>query len=103
MFVSCRQELVLFLIQKELQGTKFLDELAQLGWENPTFRTDLGEAILSLIGFKQRSSQLWEWFCESLEKYAVKIDLKNGTQQHEIALDFYIDLQMKFRNEDANK
>jgi len=49
---SKNHELVLFLIQKELQGTRFANDLAQLGWHTPTFQTDLGGVILSLIGFK---------------------------------------------------
>ena len=49
--LSDNQDLILFLIKKELQGTKFTQELDRLGFDASLYSSDLGAVILSLVGF----------------------------------------------------
>lgn len=97
--LSDQQELLLFLIQKELQGNRFAQALAQLGCHEPSFQTDLGKCILRLAGFEQYSNELWEWFCELVEQYATQIDLHQPNSQQAIVLAFYVDLQGRYELE----
>jgi len=58
--LSENQDLILFLIKKELQGTKLMQELNRVGFDASLFSPDLGAVILSLMGFKHRTDELWD-------------------------------------------
>ena len=55
--LSSTQDLILFLIKKELQGTKFVYELDKIGFDCSIFSIDLGAVILSLLGFRNRTDE----------------------------------------------
>lgn len=93
--LSSNQDLILFLIKKELQGTKFINELDKIGFDSSLFCIDLGEVILSLIGFQNRTDELWAWYDETLDLYASKVDLWSNSTTHELTLDFYLELRAK--------
>ncbi len=96
--LSHDQDLILFLIKKELQGTKFAKELDRIGFDQSTFCPDLGVVIMSLVGFKERSDTLWEWYMEVMDAFADQVDLWDSRTAHELALDFYIELRAKLKS-----
>lgn len=93
--LSSNQDLILFLLKKELQGTKFINELDKVGFDSSLFCIDLGEVILSLMGFGNRTGELWEWYDKTLDSYASKVDLWNNSTTRELTLDFYLELRAK--------
>lgn len=97
--LSSHQDLVLFLIGKELQGTKFTGELDRVGFDSSRFCTDLGTAILALMGFQKYNDELWHWYYETLERYAEKVDLWDHSTASEPALEFYLQLCIKLKAE----
>ncbi len=95
--LSDSQDLILFLIKKELQGTKFTMELTRLGFDSAVYSSGLGVVILSLVGFSSRSDELWDWFVKMIDSFAEKVDLMDGATAHELALDVYFELRTKLR------
>lgn len=71
------QDLLLFLIQKELQGTRFTNELEQAGFDTSRYHPDLGAVILSLLGHSERTDALWAWYFEIVEGAAERVDLSS--------------------------
>ena len=97
--LSDSQDLILFLIKKELQGTKFTRELDRLGFDTGVYCSDLGVVILSLAGFTGRNDALWDWFMKMLDSYAEKVDLWDTDTARELALDVYLELRTKLKSE----
>lgn len=97
--LSDSQDLILFLIKKELQGTKFTRELDRLGFDTAVYCSDLGVVILSLAGFTGRTDALWDWFMKMLDSYAEKVDLWDTDTARELALDVYLELRTKLKSE----
>ncbi|MEP4090948.1 hypothetical protein [Reichenbachiella sp.] len=96
--LSSSHDLTLFLIQKELQGTRFTKELERIGFDHSIFSSDLGDVILSLIGFISRNDDLWIWYYEVLNSYSDKVDLRDNNSSRELALEFYFELNNKFKS-----
>ena len=99
--LSSHQDLILFLIKKELQGTKFVSELSKIGFDSSIFDIDLGAVILSLLGFKRRTDE-WQWYYEKLDDFAEKVDLQDNSIVSEMAFSFYLELQSKVQSEVAD-
>lgn len=99
--LSSNHDLVLFLIQKELQGTKFTNELEKLGFDGSTFSTDLGSVILSLTGFRHRSDELWEWYYKMVDAFTDQVDLQDHATAREAALHVYLELRNRLKAEAA--
>lgn len=97
--LSSHQDLVLFLIKKELQGTKFTNELNKLGFDASTFSTDLGSVILSLTGFRNRTDELWEWYYKMVDAFADQVDLQDHATAREAALNVYLELRTRLKAE----
>ena len=100
--LSSNQDLILFLIKKELQGTKFVSELDRVGFDTSVFCTDLGAVILSLMGFRTRTDELWEWYDKTLDLFMAKVDLWDSRSAHELALEFYMELRTKQKSLNGN-
>ncbi|MEO9485474.1 MAG: hypothetical protein ABJG47_18585 [Ekhidna sp.] len=101
--LSDSQDLILFLIKKELQGTKFVQELDRVGFDPSVFCPDLGVVILSLVGFENRSDELWNWYSEVVDVFAEKVDLWNRDTVQELALDVYLELRAKLKSERGSR
>jgi len=97
--LSDSQDLILFLIKKELQGSKFTRELDRLGFDSGVYCSDLAVVILSLAGFTGRTDELWDWFMKMLDSYAEKVDLWDTDTARELALDVYLELRTKLKSE----
>ncbi len=101
--LSERQDLILFLIKKELQGTKFTRELDRLGFDTGLYCSDLGVVILSLAGFKGRTDDLWDWFIKMMDAFAEKVDLWDSETAKEAALDVYLELRNKLKSKGSTR
>ncbi|WP_108867659.1 hypothetical protein [Aquimarina aquimarini] len=97
--LSTDQDLILFLIKNELLGTRFINQLNTVGFDTSFFSFDLGSAILSLMGFRNRTDALWEWYYIILDSYATKVCLGDHIAIRAIAFDFYIALRIKLNTE----
>lgn len=97
--LSESQDLILFLIKKELQGTKFTNELDRLGFNTEVYCSDLGVVILSLAGFKGRSDALWDWYMKLMDAFAEKVDLRDSDSARNLALDVCLELRNKLKLE----
>lgn len=96
--LSDSQDLMLFLIQKELQGTKFTMELDRLGFDTSVYCSDLGVVILSLAGCSGRDDDLWEWFMSMMDAFAERVDLSDTDTARMLALDVYLELRTKLKS-----
>lgn len=97
--LSTQQDLILYLIKNELVGTRFINQLASVGFDTSFFSVELGMAILSLMGFKTRTDTLWEWYHDTVDLYAAKICLDDHAVTRAVTFDFYIALRIKLHSE----
>ncbi len=96
--LSTHQDLILFLIRNELLGMRFINQLSAVGFDTSFFSIELGTAILSLMGFTNRTDTLWEWYYKVSDMYATRVDLNNHITAREAALDFYAALRTKLQS-----
>ncbi len=96
--LSDSHDMILFLIKKELQGTKFTVELGNVGFDTSLYTPDLGVLILSLMGFGVRTDELWNWYFEKLCIYSEKVDLGDLYSVRELAFEFYFELRTKLQS-----
>ncbi len=89
--LSSQKEVTLFLIRKELEGTKFMDDLASVGFDRFRYDPNLANVILALMGFEITES-IQDLFCKILAKYTEKVELESIESTNELALQFYIEL-----------
>ncbi len=97
--LSTDQDLILFLIKNELLGIRFMNQLSTVGFDSSLFNIELGTAILSLMGFSNRTDTLWEWYHSALDNHALKIDVENQATIRAITFDFYVLLRIKLHSE----
>jgi hypothetical protein len=97
--LSTHQDLILFLIKNELLGTRFMNQLSTVGFDTSFFSVELGTAILSLMGFKNRTDTLWEWYHDTVDMYATKVCLEDHAATSAVSFDFYIALRIKLHTE----
>lgn len=93
--LSTQHDLILFLIKKELQGTKLTLELDRIGFDHSLYAPDLGDVILSLAGFEKRGDELWTWYYGLMQAHAEKVDLNEPETAHDQALEMYFALREK--------
>lgn len=91
--LSANHDLLLFLIQKELQGTKLTLELERIGFDHSLYAPDLGDVILSLAGFESRGDELWNWYYDLVDKYAKKVELSDRESAREQAFEMYLKIR----------
>ena len=91
-----KQDLLLFLIKKELHETKMMLELNRIGLINETlFVHDLGDLILSLVGIKGRDDELWQWYYSLIDSYAKDFEINNRDSVFEQSCRVYFELIKK--------
>ena len=85
-------DLVCYLIQKELEGTKFVDELEKVGFDSSSYCPDLGCVIRALLGFQETSDELSEWYASLLYSYVRKMKVAGSASTASLALEMYGEL-----------
>ena len=102
--VPAYQDLLLFLIQKELQGTKLTMELERIGFDHSLYAPDLGDVILSLAGFEYRNDALWDWYFSLVDEYAGRVELGNQASAQEQAFEMFLKVREKcLVDQDVNR
>lgn len=86
------KKLVVFLIQKELEATKLVQELERIGFDRALFTPALDEAVFPLLGINDEDHDFLTWYFESLEKYAAPLQLGNIDAARKAAKEFYAEV-----------
>ena len=87
------QDLLLFLIEKELHETKMKSELDKIGFINESlFVHDLGDLILSLVGVKERGDDVWKWYYQLIDSHAENLEIGNRDSVFEQSCKVYFEL-----------
>ena len=97
------QDFILFLIKNELLGTKFMNQLNTVGIDTSFGGIELGEAILSLMGFHHKIDKLWEWYHTILKTYMARIKFGDNVVIRSVAFDFYVALRVRLHIEEEGK
>ncbi|WP_103866254.1 hypothetical protein [Aquimarina sp. I32.4] len=97
--LPANQDLILLLIKNELISTQFAHQLDTIGFDTSSYSIELGSAILSLVGFTDRTDTLWEWYYNMLDSYIEKINLEENGITERVIFDFYIALRIKLHTE----
>ncbi|WP_109436147.1 MULTISPECIES: hypothetical protein [Aquimarina] len=100
--LSTHQDLILFLIRNELLGNRFMNQLNTLGFDTSFFNVELGTAILSLIGFDNRTDILLEWYHKTLSSYSIKVNAEDSAATDQVVFDFYIALRIRLQTQQKN-
>jgi len=88
------QDLLLFLIEKELHETKMKSDLYKIGFINETlFAHDLGDLILSLAGVKGRGDDVWKWYYALIDSHTQKLEVGNRDSIFEQSCRVYFELK----------
>ena len=88
-------DLLLFLIQKELQGARFIHDLTSAGFDTSRYDPDLGVVILSLFGFQERSDEILDWYYTELDTIVTRINLDDKESIKVLTLEFYHTIKTK--------
>lgn len=72
------RDTILFLIYKELNDISFQNRFYQAGLDLSTHMVDLGELILTRLGYTEISDELWEFYFETMNHYAMVLDNQAG-------------------------
>jgi len=95
-YLSEEQDLLLFLIRKELLGTKLMIIVEDINLQNAHYYDiELGKIILSLLGFKERSDDLWKWYHSVIKSHSENLILGNKDSSFEQSCRAYFELKKK--------
>jgi hypothetical protein len=87
------QEVAVFLIKAELKNRKFAEQLEQIGFDPTYVSLDLGTVVLQLIGFNERSDEIYEWYQKRVEIFLPKVVLKDdGETLNSLAIQLFKEL-----------
>jgi hypothetical protein len=85
-------ELTLFLIREELKNHKFTRDLNNVGFDTAFCSSDFSALILGLVGFENRSDEIYDWYFKLCDQYVQKVDLEEASDFNELAFHFYTEL-----------
>lgn len=88
--LSNQRDIILYLIHKELLDINLQNRFHQVGIDLTLFSTDLGDLILFMLGFTNKSDSLWEFYYETMNHFAIELD-SNAT--HRVILNCYFTLK----------
>jgi len=96
---SSDKDLILSLIQNELLSIHFLTRLKDVGFDTSLYPIELSSIILVLMGFPKSTDQLYDWYYNISNTYAMKMNPKNHDSITSVASEFYTALQKKCTEE----
>ena len=82
-------EMTLFLISEEMKNRRCINRLDQAGFDL-AYTADLSSLILSLVGFHNRSDELFEWYTQQLEEAIGAADPSDMMEWKQAAFDLYL-------------
>ena len=96
--INQQQDLLLYLIEKELHEAKIRTELENIGFVYEVlFINDLGDLILSMVGIEIREDDLWNWYQNLIEEYSNELDINNRETYKEPSLKVYYELKKGYK------
>lgn len=91
-----KTEQIIALLSEELKANLFFNNLTKAGLGDCSHQPYLGSIILELMGFRDCSDELLNFYTSRLEHYTSKIKPEKGNRQlAKKALHFYGDLRQK--------
>lgn len=90
--IQPNQEIIVSLIEREFEGTKFVKELQRLGFDSSIYTPDLCNIITRLMGIQTKEDDLWEWYFNRLDEHTDNFAFQNKKQLRHEAYLFYLEL-----------
>lgn len=87
-------KIILVLIASELKCNKLLKALTQIGCDACFCVPDLSDLVLALLGFDERSNDLYDYYFELLNRYCEEVTYTNKLAINE-AITIYEELKVK--------
>lgn len=85
------QDMILSLIEKEIEGTKFIKELQRVGFDTTVYTPDLCDIITAIMGITKKDD-LWDWYFKRLDAHTDNYTFLNKKQLKHEAYLFYLEL-----------
>jgi hypothetical protein len=70
-------DLIIHLIREELRNKLLMFSLEDLGFDCSYYMLNVSRVILELAGFKEKPDELYDWYCEWIEKALKEITFLN--------------------------
>jgi hypothetical protein len=93
------QELAIHLIQEQIRNQVLILALEKLGFDCTIYTLNISEKILTLIGFRNKSDELYQRYFELIEKAAGETDYGNMDEKlREWSVKIYSEMNSSFLN-----
>jgi hypothetical protein len=89
--LPAKEELIIFLISEDIRNRKIIKHLEKEG-QDGAYAGDLSKLILGLVGFEDRSDQLYALYFRQLDENALDLNLSENRELHERAFKIYKNL-----------
>jgi len=87
------KELVVHLIREELRNKCLMYSLRDLGFDCSSYTLNISQEILDLVGFQEKSDELYQWYFKLIDKALVEITFWNLEEMMDKwSLNIYIEL-----------
>ena len=87
------KELVVHLIREELRNKCLMYALRNLGFDCSSYTLNISQQILDLVGFQEKSNELYQWYFKLIDKALVEITFWNlDEMMDKWSLNIYIEL-----------
>jgi hypothetical protein len=90
--------IILHLLREEIRFRKLTRILEQAHIDIEMYAPNLSSLALSLCGFENLSDELLLWYVERIDQYTEMSAEADDVDIKKLALEFYIDLQLKSRS-----
>lgn len=99
------KELVVHLIREELRNKCLMYSLRDLGFDCSSFTLNISQEILDLVGFQEKSNELYQWYFKLIDKALVEITFWNlDEMMDKWSLNTYIELlELRLQEKASNK
>ena len=71
------KSLAIHLIQEQIRNQVLILALEKLGFDCAIYTLNISEIILSLVGFEQKTDELYQWYFTLIEKAVEETDYYN--------------------------
>jgi len=87
------KELVVHLIREELRNKCLMYSLRDLGFDCSSYTLNISQEILDLVGFPEKSNELYQWYFKLIDKALQEITFWNlDEMMDKWSLNIYIEL-----------
>ena len=99
------KELVVHLVREELRNKCLMYSLGDLGFDCSYYTLNISQEILDLVGFQEKSDELYQWYFKLIDKALVEITFWNlDEMMDKWSLNIYIELlELRLQEKAPNK